>query len=40
MMIKRDHYSLATKSFRFGLHMSNNRTVTFMYTVVCANGDY
>jgi hypothetical protein len=40
VMIKRDYYSLATKSFRFGLHVSNNRTVTFMYTVVCANGDY
>jgi hypothetical protein len=38
--IERDYNSLAPQSFRFGLHMGNNRTVAFMHTVVCAYGDY
>jgi hypothetical protein len=38
--IKRDYNPLATQSFRFSLHMGNNRTVAFMHAVVCANGDY
>jgi hypothetical protein len=39
-MIERDHHSLAIQSFRFGLHVSNNRTMTLVHAVVCANGDY
>jgi hypothetical protein len=39
-MIKRDHHALATQSFRFGLHVSNNCAMAFVHTVVCANGDH